>query len=77
MAFNLRKYRGVSDGESMSIAGGPYQVELKSGKRIFAVRLSEIYKSYRQENVASVLDRRKKAFLDLEALFKSHRRVVK
>jgi hypothetical protein len=58
----------------VSVACGPYRVRLKDGKERFCGGLREICQIFALTSVDSIFDRREKAFLDLQTIWKSRRR---
>lgn len=77
MSFNIapsRSGKGVKT--KLSIAAAPYVVNLKNGKSRFYSALRDIYGSLSIDAVVSVFDRHRKNYLDLETLWRSHRRKI-
>jgi hypothetical protein len=76
MGFRIKPARSGAGQRStkLSIAAAPYQVNFKNGKRRMCGQLREIYQDISMESVASVFDRHERSFLDLECLWKRHRR---
>lgn len=76
MGFKMKPAKSGAGQRSanLSIAAAPYQVNFKNGKRRMCGQLREIYQDTSMEAVASVFDRHKRSFLDLEVLWKRHRR---
>jgi len=76
MAFNMKPARSGAGRRKprLSIAAASYRVNFKDGKKRMYGDLKEIYGSTGQETVDSIYDRHAGAFLDLDVLWKNHRR---
>lgn len=58
----------------LSVASAPYRIKLVTGKTRFCAHIREIYETYGKSAVVAVFDRHAKYYLDIDTLWKSHRR---
>jgi hypothetical protein len=76
MAFKIEAARSGAGRRKprLSIAAAPYQVIFTNGKRQMLGGLREVYTAHSRVSVESIFDRHKKAYLDLNVLWHTHRR---